>query len=81
MTEGSLSIAVTCLKKVKPRALILKADNHDFERINEIIKEQFPEVELLYVTTAPVGTFLHISKSLPYEMQDSSIRPYTVEGK
>jgi hypothetical protein len=79
--EDSSSLEVSCSKNVKPRGLVLKANNTDFELIRDIIKEQFPAVELLYTTTAPVGAFLRISKSLPYELQDSSIKPYTVEGR
>ena len=79
--EDSSSLEVSCLKKVKPRAFVLKANNKDFDKIHDMIKENFPEVELLYATTAPVGTFLRISKAIPFEMQDSSIKPYTVEGK
>lgn len=79
--EDTSGLEVPCSKIVKPRALVFKANKSDFQKINEIIKEQFHEVEVLYVTTAPAGTFLRISKSVPYELQDSSIKPYTVEGK
>jgi hypothetical protein len=60
---------------------VFKANNKDFSKIIEMIEEQFPDVELLYATTAPIGTFLHVSKSVPFEMQDSSIKPYTFKGR
>ncbi len=77
--ENTSSLEVPCSRKVKPRAIVLKASNGDFEKISSIIKEQLPEVEVLYVTTAPPGTFLHISRSVPFEKQDSSINAYCVE--
>jgi len=67
-------------KTIKPRALILKAANKDFDRITELVKSEFPDVEILYVTTGPVGSILRVTKSLPFEMQNSSEQSlYTVE--
>ena len=71
---------VTCLKKIKPRAIIFKANDKDFCKINDLIKTQFPEVEVVYVTTGPVASFLRVYKSIPFEMQNSSEQPnYTIE--
>jgi hypothetical protein len=71
------AIGVPCSKKIKPRALVFKA--HD--KIKELIKLQFPDVEVLYVTTGPADSFLRVTKSVPFEMQNFSSRPlYTVEG-
>ncbi len=61
-----------CLKKIKPRAIIFKACNKDFCKLNDLIKTQFPEVEIVYVTTGPVESFLRVTKSIPFEMQNSS---------
>jgi hypothetical protein len=70
----------TCLKKLKPRAIIFKANNKDFYKIKDLIKAQFPEVEIIYVTTGPVASFLRVIKSIPFEMQNSSEQPnYTIE--
>jgi hypothetical protein len=37
-------------KKIKPRALIFKAQDKDLDKIRELIETQFPEVELIYIT-------------------------------
>ena len=69
-----------CFKKIKPRAIIFKANDKDFCKLNDFIKVQFPEVEVVYVTTGPVDSFLRVSKSIPFEMQNSSEQPnYTIE--
>jgi hypothetical protein len=71
---------VTCLKKIKPRAIIFKANDKDFYKLNDLIKTQFSEVEVVYVTTGPVASFLRVIKSIPFEMQNSSEQPnYTIE--
>ena len=70
----------TCSKKIKPRALIFKANYKDFDKIKELIKTQFPEVEIIYTTTGPTGSIHRVTKSIPFEMQDSSKQPlYTIE--
>src|SRR5665647_3676723 len=70
----------TGLKKIKPRAIIFKATDKDFCKINDLIKTQFPEVEVVYVTTGPVASFLRVYKSIPFEMQNSCEQPsYTIE--
>lgn len=70
----------TCLRKIKPRAIILKANDKDFCKLKDSIKTQFPEVEIVYVTTGPVESFLRVTKSIPFEMQNSSEQPnYTIE--
>jgi hypothetical protein len=70
----------SCLRKIKPRAIIFKANDKDFCKLNDLIKAQFPEVEVVYVTTGPVASFLRVTKSIPFEMQDSSTQPnYTIE--
>jgi len=84
MTIGSselhLTSDATCLKKIKPRAIIFKANDKDFCKINDLIKTQFPEVEVVYVTTGPVASFLRVYKSIPFEMQNSCEQPsYTIE--
>ncbi len=70
----------TCLKKSKPRAIIFKAHDKDFCKLKDLIKTQFPEVEIIYVTTGPAASFLRVTKSIPFEMQNSSAQPnYTIE--
>ena len=70
----------TCLKKIKPIAIIFKANDKDFCKLNDLIKTQFAEVEVVYVTTGPVASFLRVYKSIPFEMQNSSEQPnYTIE--
>ena len=81
LMEDFSSSEIPCSRRIKPRALVLKANDKDLDKIKEIIELQFNEVEILYVTTAPVGSFLHVTKSVPFELQDASIRPYTIEGK
>ncbi len=67
-------------KTIKPRALIFKATNKDFDKITELIKSKFPEVEILYITTGPVASILRVTKSLPFEMQNSPEQSlYTIE--
>ncbi len=81
MTQKVSSASETvCLKKIKPRALIFKSNNKDFDKITELIETQFPEVEILYVTTGPVGSILRVAKSIPFEKQDTSTQPlFTIE--
>jgi hypothetical protein len=79
-SEAPPTSETTCLRKIKPRAIILKASDRDFCRLNDLIKTQFPEVEVVYVTTGPVDSFLRVSKSIPFEMQNSSTQiNYTIE--
>ncbi len=80
MQEARSAEAIAFAKTVKPRALIFKAANKDFDRITELIKSEFPEVEILYVTTGPVKSILRVIKSLPFEMQNPPEQPlYTIE--
>ena len=72
--------AKAAAKTMKPRALILKATNKDFDKVTELVKSEFPEVEILYITTGTVGSILRVTKSLPFEMQNSLEQSlYTVE--
>ncbi len=69
-----------CPKKIKPRALIFKANYKDFDKIKELIKTQFPEVEIIYATTGPASSILRVTKSIPFEKQDTSTQPlFTIE--
>ena len=71
-SEVHLTSEPACLRKIKPRAIIFKACDKDFCKLNDLIKTQFPEVEIVYVTTGPVESFLRVTKSIPFEMQNSS---------
>jgi hypothetical protein len=74
------SITTPCLRKIKPRAIIFKANDNDFSRLTDSIKLQFPDIEIVYVTTGPVASILRVTKTIPFEMQNSSEQPnYTVE--
>jgi hypothetical protein len=69
-----------CSRKVLPRALVFKAHDKDLHKIKELIKSQFPEVEIIYVTTGPAASILRVTKSIPFEKQNSSEQPlYTIE--
>jgi hypothetical protein len=71
---------ITCLRKIKPRAIIFKANNEDFCKVTDLIKTQFPEVEIVYVTTGPVSSILRVAKTIPFEIQNCSTQPhYTIE--
>jgi len=77
----SSDLDVSCSRKVKPRAIVFKAHGNDLDKIKDLIKTQFPDVEILYVTSGPAECFLRVTKSLPFEGQDCSVRSfYTVEG-
>ncbi len=77
----SSALEVSCSKRIKPRAVVFKAHDKDFDKIKELIKSQFPDIEILYVTTGPAESFLKVTKSTPFEMQDSSEQSlYTIEG-
>jgi excinuclease UvrABC nuclease subunit len=78
--EVSSDLETACLKKIKPRAIILKANDKDFRKLKDLIDAQFPEVEIIYVTTGPAASILRVSKSMPFELQNSSAQPYyTIE--
>ena len=80
MQEARSAKAAAFAKTVKLRALIFKAANKDFEKITELIKSEVPEVEILYVTAGPTKSILLVTKSLPFEMQNSPEQSlYTIE--
>ena len=73
--EVSSASETACSKKILPRALVFKAHDKDLDKIKRIIKTQFPEVEIIYVTTGPAGSILRVTKSIPFETQNSSEQP------
>ena len=81
VTQEVSSVSETASsRKIRPRALIFKANYKDFDRIRELIKTQFPKVEIIYVTTGPAASILRVTKSIPFETQDSFAQPlFTVE--
>jgi hypothetical protein len=80
LPETISTLETSCLKKIKPRAIIFKANDKDFSKLKDSIKTQFPDVEIVYVTTGPVASILRVSKSIPFEMQNASEQPnYTIE--
>ena len=77
--EVPLASESACSKKIKPRALIFKSNDKELHKIKELIETQFPEVEIIYVTTGPAASILRVTKSIPFERQDPSAQPYTIE--
>jgi len=66
--------------KIKPRALIFKSNEKDLDKIKELIETQFPNVKILYITTGPASSILHVTKSMPLETQNYTDQPlYTIE--
>jgi hypothetical protein len=66
--------------KVKPRALILKAHDKDLENLKKTIKNQFPDIEIVYVTTGTPSSILRVVKSTPLETQNAAEQAlYTIE--
>jgi hypothetical protein len=66
--------------KIKPRALIFKANEKDLDKIKELITTQFPKVEIVYITTGPATSILRVTKSMPFETQNYPTQPlYTIE--
>ena len=66
--EISLASETVCSRKIKPRAIILKAHDKDFCKLKDSIEKLFPEVEIIYVTTGPVACVLRVVKSMPFEL-------------
>ena len=62
-------------KKIKPRALIFKATDKDLDKIKELIETEFTKVEIIYVTTGSASSILRVTKSMPFETQNSSEQP------
>ena len=58
------TLVTTCSKKTKPRAIIFRSNNKDFDMIRKLIETQFSKVEILYVTTGPVASVLRVTKSI-----------------
>jgi hypothetical protein len=74
------SSMVNACSKIKPRALIFKANAKDLDKIKELIETQFPNVEIVYITTGPATSLLRVTKSMPFETQNSSAQPlYTIK--
>jgi hypothetical protein len=63
--EVPSSLEHACSKRIKPRAIIFKANNKELHKIKELIETQFPEVEIIYVTTGPAASLLRVTKSVP----------------
>jgi hypothetical protein len=64
--NASSASEAVCLKKIRPRAIILKANHKDFDRIRELIKTQLPDVEIVYVTTGPAACILRVTKTYAF---------------
>jgi hypothetical protein len=77
--EAYSSSEITRSKKIKPRAIVFKATDKDLEKIKELIESQF-KIEIIYVTTGPAASILNVTKSMPFETQNSAEQPlYTIE--
>ena len=77
--ERSVS-ELDCSQKINPRALVFKASEKDLKKIKELIETKFANVEIIYVTTGPAASILHVTKSMPFEAQNASTQPFhTIE--
>jgi hypothetical protein len=57
-----------------------QANNKGLYKIKELIDCQFPEVEIIYLSTGPATSIFNITKSMPFEKQDISTQPlYNLE--
>jgi hypothetical protein len=66
--------------ETQPRTIVFKANNKDLEKSKDLIETKFPEVEIIYVTTGPAASILHVTKSMPIEHQNSLSQPfYSIE--
>jgi hypothetical protein len=78
--EVSSTSEMACSKRSRPRALIFKANEKDLHKIKKLIETQFPEVEIIYVTSGHTASILRVTKSMLFETQNSSMQPlYTIE--
>ncbi len=74
------SLEIDGSKRPKPRAIIFKANDKELNKIKEIIETQFPQVEIIYITTGPAASTLRVTKSMPAEPQNPSEELlYTIE--
>lgn len=64
-------------KKLKPRAIILLANEKDLEKIKDFIKT-LSDVKLVYLTTAPYSTALRVIKE-PNDRQPFEQALFTLE--
>jgi hypothetical protein len=64
-------------KKLKPRAIILLANEKDLEKVKDFIKT-LSEVKLVYLTTAPSSTALRVIKE-PNDRQPFEKALFTLE--
>jgi len=64
-------------KKLKPRAIVLLANEKDLEKVKDFIKT-LSEVKLVYLTTAPSSTALRVIKE-PNDRQPFEKALFTLE--
>ena len=64
-------------KRLKPRAIILLANDKDLEKVKDYIKT-LSEVKLVYLTTAPCSTALRVIKE-PNDRQPFEKALFTLE--
>jgi hypothetical protein len=65
LSQGRISmeqqVTEPTIKRLKPRAMVLMADQEDLEKIKDFI-ETLVKVKLVYVTSAPSNTSLRVVK-------------------
>ena len=66
------------IKRLKPRALVLMADQKDLDKIKDFI-ETLVKVKLVYVTTAPSHTALRVVKEPKDKHQPFEQTLFTIE--
>jgi hypothetical protein len=57
---------------IRPRAIIFKAIDKDLNEIMKFIKNNFSNLEIVYVTTGSPTSILHVKKSTSLETQTLS---------
>ena len=72
------SLETACSKRTKPRAIIFKANDKDLEKIKELIETQFPEVEIIYVTTVRLQAFFVLQNQFLINRKTLSRKHFTV---
>jgi hypothetical protein len=59
-------------KKIRPRAIVFKSSEKDLKKIKDFIETETEGVEIIYVTTGPAASKLHVTKSMPLETSNSA---------
>jgi hypothetical protein len=58
--------------RIKPRAIVFKANDNDFNEIMRLVETNFSNVKIVYITTGSTTSILHVTKSTPSETETLS---------